>query len=320
MITVPLHAEQRRAADLLVVEDLPDPADARAHQQVREAAPQRAAELGAPQVEDERREALEELDHDVAERPRRRRRRRPGGGSGPCPRRCRRTAGRTRRAAPSRAGSAASPLPFSSPIDSSATRGLGDAQDALREDRAHPGVLGEVLGRRVGVGADVEEHERPASVTIWTASAGRSTPGSRPSRRTAAAIPAPVWPAVTTASASPSLDEVRRDEDRGVLLLAQGERRVLVHPDDLAGMHDRDVRRQRRRRSRGSSRSSPTRMTWSSGWRARGRGRRGRPRPGRGRRPSRRPRCGPRRPRCRAVWGRARSPRQDAASSAGARA
>ena len=53
-------------------------------------------------------------------------------------------------------------MPFSSPIDSSATRGLGDADDALGEDRAHPGVLDEVLGRRVGVGADVEEHERPA--------------------------------------------------------------------------------------------------------------------------------------------------------------
>ena len=43
----------------------------------------------------------------------------------------------------------------------------------------------------------------PLPVIIWTASAGRSTPGSRPRRRTAAAIPAPVWPAVTTASAWP---------------------------------------------------------------------------------------------------------------------
>ena len=54
----------------------------------------------------------------------------------------------------------ASPLPFSSPIDRSATRGLGDAEHALGEDRAHPGVLGEVLGGRVGVGADVEQDHR----------------------------------------------------------------------------------------------------------------------------------------------------------------
>ena len=43
---------------------------------------------------------------------------------------------------------------------------------------------------------------RPAR-TIWTASAGRSTPGSRPIRRIAAAIAAPVWPAVMIASALP---------------------------------------------------------------------------------------------------------------------
>ena len=37
---------------------------------------------------------------------------------------------------------------------------IRDAEDALREDRAHPRVLGEVLGRRVGVGADVDEDQR----------------------------------------------------------------------------------------------------------------------------------------------------------------
>ena len=39
--------------------------------------------------------------------------------------------------------------------------------------------------------------------TIWTASPGRSMPGSVPRISTPAAIPAPVWPAVTIASASP---------------------------------------------------------------------------------------------------------------------
>ena len=46
-------------------------------------------------------------------------------------------------------------------------------------------------------------------------------------------MPAPVWPAVTTASASPRWTRSSRDEDRGVLLLAERERRMLVHLDDL---------------------------------------------------------------------------------------
>ena len=71
MITAPFTPEERRAAGALVVEDLPDPPDARAQQQVRQPAPDAAPELGPPQVEDERRQALEELDHDVAGRPHR---------------------------------------------------------------------------------------------------------------------------------------------------------------------------------------------------------------------------------------------------------
>ena len=84
----------------------------------------------------------------------------------------------------------------------------------------------------------------PASVISWTARAGRSTPGRRPRRRTAAAIPAPVWPAVTTRVGLAALHEVGRDEDRRVLLLAERHRRVLVHPDDLGGVDDRDVGRE----------------------------------------------------------------------------
>jgi hypothetical protein len=40
-------------------------------------------------------------------------------------------------------------------------------------------------------------------------------------------------------------DEVAADDDRRVLLLAQGERRVLVHLDDLARRDDVDVGRER---------------------------------------------------------------------------
>ena len=56
---------------------------------------------------------------------------------------------------------------------------------------------------------------RPAEI-IWTASAGRSMPGSVPRISLPAAIPAPVWPAVTTASASPVFDELGGHDDRAV--------------------------------------------------------------------------------------------------------
>ena len=63
------------------------------------------------------------------------------------------------------------------------------------------------------------------------------------------------------------LHEVRRDEDARVLLLAQGQRRMLVHADDLAGVDDPDVVRERSRRCFATTAWSPTRMTWSAGWR-----------------------------------------------------
>ena len=78
-----------------------------------------------------------------------------------------------------------------------------DSQDTLAEDRAHLRVLRKVLGVEIRVGPDVGRTNGRSVPTIWIASPGRSTPRRRPRRRTAAAIPAPVWPAVTTASASP---------------------------------------------------------------------------------------------------------------------
>ena len=44
----------------------------------------------------------------------------------------------------------------------------------------------------------------PVAVTMWAGSAGRSMPSMRPRRKTAAAMVAPVEPALTTASALPS--------------------------------------------------------------------------------------------------------------------
>ncbi len=55
-----------------------------------------------------------------------------------------------------------SSLPFSasSPIESRPTRGLVDAQHVSREEAAHQGELAQVLGPGLGVGADVDDHDR----------------------------------------------------------------------------------------------------------------------------------------------------------------
>ena len=82
----------------------------------------------------------------------------------------------------------------------------------------------------------------PDFVIIWTANAGRSTPGNRPSRRIAAAIAGPGMTGGHDGVGLAAPDEIGGDEDRGVLLLAQGEGRMLVHLDDLRGVDDRHVR------------------------------------------------------------------------------
>ena len=121
----------------------------------------------------------------------------------------------------------------------------GDAQDALGEDRAHLGVLDEVLRGRIGVRADVEQDHRTAGGdhlhgerrAIDTGQPAQSQDGGgHPGARVAGGHDRV---RLTT------LDEVDPDDDRRVLLLAQGEGRVLVHADDLAGVDDRDVGRQR---------------------------------------------------------------------------
>ena len=122
---------------------------------------------------------------------------------------------------------------------------VGDAEDALGEDRAHPRELGEVLGGRVRVGADVEQDHR----------AGRGHHLDRERRTIDAGQPAEPQDGRRHAGAGvagghhgvglATPDEIHGHQDRRVLLLAQGERRVLVHGDDLRGGHDRDVGRQR---------------------------------------------------------------------------
>ena len=99
----------------------------------------------------------------------------------------------------------ASPFPFSSPIERSAMRGL--ATPSARSAKSAPmwAYWTRFSGDESGLAPMSSSTRGPVSVTIWIASAGRSTPGARPSRSTAAAMPAPVWPAVITASARPRL-------------------------------------------------------------------------------------------------------------------
>ena len=68
------------------------------------------------------------------------------------------------------------------------------AERDLRVHRAHHRELQQVRGPALGVGASVEQHRRPCLVGIVVASAGRSTPGSRPSPVHAAITVAPVLP------------------------------------------------------------------------------------------------------------------------------
>ena len=135
----------------------------------------------------------------------------------------------------------ASPLPFSSPIERSATRGRGtpitrSAKIApIRANWARFSAvesgLAPMSSRTIG----------PESVIIWTASAGRSTPGEPPEAQHRGGHPGAGVPGGDDGVGLAALDQVDRHEDRGILLLAQGQRGMLVHADDLGGLDDRDV-------------------------------------------------------------------------------
>ena len=117
-----------------------------------------------------------------------------------------------------------------------------DAQDPLREQGAHVRVLVEVLGRRVGVGADVEEDERPRFGDHLDGQRGpvHARQAAEPENRGshARAGVAGRHDRVRVAA----LDEIHGHEDRRVALLAEGLGRVLVHADHLAGRLNPDVR------------------------------------------------------------------------------
>ena len=101
--------------------------------------------------------------------------------------------------------------------------GILDAEHLLGVDRAHPRVLGQVEAGRVGRGADVQQHER-AAVGDHLDGQGRPVDArERPRWTMAEATPAPVCPAVTTASALPS-----RTRRMQTLMLASRLRRTAA--------------------------------------------------------------------------------------------
>jgi hypothetical protein len=238
-----LDPQEGRSAGRFIVEDLPDAPDPGAQEQVRELAPDAPPQLRAPQVEDEGRQALEELDHDVAGH-------RIGhhdvGEVGDkvlaldVPDETQ--AGDVEQLGRSLDSQVALALLLADGQEGDAR--LRNAHDALREDRAHPRELHQVLRRGIRVGADVEEDERPAGAdhldgkrrAIDTRQPPDSQNGGRHGRAGVARGHDRVGP--------PDLDEVARHRDRRVLLLAQGEGGVLMHLDDLARRNDLDVRRE----------------------------------------------------------------------------
>ena len=116
-----------------------------------------------------------------------------------------------------------SPLPASSPMESSAT--LGSLTPSTRSLKSEPmwAYWARLMPVESVVAPMSSRMRGPLSVIICTARAGRSTPGRRFRWRIAEATPAPVWPAVTTASASPS-----RTRRMATLMLASRLRRTAT--------------------------------------------------------------------------------------------
>ena len=159
----------------------------------------------------------------------------------------------------------ASPLPFSSPMRQQRDPRVVDAQHLLGEDRAHPRVLGEVLGGRVGVGADVEQDDRSRLGRHLDREARTVDAGQAAEPQDRRGHPGPGVAGGDDRVRLSVPDEVGRDDDEG--------------PSSRAGRGPgaRPCRRPApawtMRRSAGSVARdarddglSPTRITWSAGW------------------------------------------------------
>ena len=234
------NAEQRRTPQSLVVETLPDAADAGAHEEVADRTPRRAPELGAQGREDEARQALEELDGHVADR----------GIADDHIGQVRDeilaldVADETQVAGRDEGRGVLDPLlPLAALLADGQQRdgGLMDAEYLFAEDGAHARVLRQVVSARIGRGPDVEEHEwslvgdhlhgqrRP----IDARQASQAKDGGRHARprmagrhdRIGAAFP----------------DEAHADVDARVSLAPHGRRGMLLHLHVLGGVDDLDV-------------------------------------------------------------------------------
>ncbi len=110
---------------------------------------------------------------------------------------------------------------------------VGDAQDALGEDGPHPGELGQVLGGRIGIGADVEQDHRSRGGHHLDRERRPVHAGQSPEPQHGRRHPGAGVAGGDDRVGFATPDELHRDEDGRVLLLAQGERGMLVHGDDL---------------------------------------------------------------------------------------
>ena len=118
---------------------------------------------------------------------------------------------------------------------------LGDAQDLLREDRAHVRELDEVLGPGVGVRAGVDEDARAAAGRQHDRDPGRRTPGSRRRWRSDAASIAPGAPGGDDGLRVAVGDGAHGADERRARLRPHGLDRRLVHLDRLIGLDERQA-------------------------------------------------------------------------------
>ncbi len=120
--------------------------------------------------------------------------------------------------------------------------GLATSEDRLGVNRPHDAVLVEVLGLGVHVGADVDDHDRPLvrredRGDPRASDAGQEHLGvEQPRGDHRAGVPGRDHRLdLAGGHQSPAL------RDRVIALLPQRLDRLLVHADDLAGMHDRQA-------------------------------------------------------------------------------
>ena len=121
-----------------------------------------------------------------------------------------------------------------------ADRGILVAEDVARIDRAHDRVLQQVLGSRVAVRAGVDQDENIRFGGNDGGDAGPIDARQRAQLDRRRGDAAPVWPALTIASASPFFTRsTARLTDESFFRRTAFDRAV-AHLDDLGGVDDLD--------------------------------------------------------------------------------